>query len=526
VAFRARNAPDHRAAETRHGSRAGSSPCVVEQEERVTRQAPEPALAPEGLDRLALELHELRQELLAGEAELADALEAVHPDNRPSARNLVHYLALRRYDIRGLQLRLARIGLSSLGRSEAHVLVTIDRVLAMLALARGAKLPEETPAPVGFRQGERMLAANARRLLGVTPAQRAVRIVVTLPTEAATDPRFTHDLVAAGMDCARINCARDDADVWRAMAENVRAAGRALDRDCRILVDLGGPKLRTGAIAGGAKRLLLSIGDRFDLVLEEDGRPTRERARPRIGCAERGLFDGIEPGQPIWFDDGRIGGIIDERSSDRLLIRVTHAKPGGSKLRPARGINLPATELTLPKVVGWADAIELSFVQRPEDVLALHDALRRHDADHVGVVLKIETQRGFTELPHLLLAAIRRRSCGVMIARGDLAVEAGFERMAEVQEEILWIAEAAHVPTIWATEVLDNLAKEGMLSRAEVTDAAMSARAEAVMLNKGPFIIDAIDTLDDILTRMEQHQSKKRSLLRALRVSDSLWTTT
>lgn len=103
-------------------------------------------------------------------------------------------------------------------------------------------------------------------------------------------------------------------------------------------------------------------------------------------------------------------------------------------------------------------------------------------------------------------------------------MEAGFERTGEIQEEILWIAEAAHVPTIWATQVLENRSKEGMLPRAEVTDAAMSARAEAVMLNKGPFILEAIQTLDDILGRMKEHQAKKRTLYRALRVSGSLWS--
>lgn len=171
----------------------------------------------------------------------------------------------------------------------------------------------------------------------------------------------------------------------------------------------------------------------------------------------------------------------------------------------------------------WADAIALSFVQRPEDVLALHSELRRHEAGHLGVILKIETRGGFEKLPNLLLATMRWRSSGVMIARGDLAVESGFGRMAELQEEILWVAEAAHVPTIWATEVLDNFAKKGTPSRAEVTDAAMSGRAEGVMLNKGPFIIEAIGTLDDILGRMKEHQSKKRPLFRALRVSQDLW---
>ncbi|MGH7480903.1 MAG: pyruvate kinase [Longimicrobiales bacterium] len=490
--------------------------------------------APAVLDRLALELGELRQELLAREAELADLLDSVHPRNQPSARNLVHYLALRRRDLRALQLRLARLGLSSLGRSESHVLVTIDRILTMLALARGTTPPDAEPPPVGFRQGERVLAANTRRLLGPRPRHRAVRIIVTLSSEAAEDPRFAYDLVGAGMDCARINCARDDAAVWAAMADNIRAAKRAHGRDCKILVDLSGARPRTGAIADGAKRLLLSVGDRFELVAQDSGVPTRDGSLPRIAFTAPEILSDLRPGLPIWFDDGRIGGVIEERTADGLLIRVTNAKPDGSKLRSARGINLPGTTLSLPAltekdlhdlgaIVSWADAIELSFVQRPEAVLALHEALRRHDADHVGVILKVETRSGFADLPRLLLAAMQRRSCGVMIARGDLAVETGFERMAEVQEEILWIAEAAHVPTIWATQVLDDLAKEGSLSRAEMTDAAMSARAEAVMLNRGAFVIDAIGTLDDILGRMKEHQSKKRSLFRALRVSGSLW---
>jgi pyruvate kinase len=105
---------------------------------------------------------------------------------------------------------------------------------------------------------------------------------------------------------------------------------------------------------------------------------------------------------------------------------------------------------------------------------------------------------------------------GVMIARGDLAVECGYERLAEVQEEILWFAEAARIPVIWATQVLENLAKEGVPSRAEITDAAMSERAECVMLNKGPYVVDAVRALEDILQRMEAHQAKKRSMLRRL----------
>ena len=104
-----------------------------------------------------------------------------------------------------------------------------------------------------------------------------------------------------------------------------------------------------------------------------------------------------------------------------------------------------------------------------------------------------------------------------MIARGDLAVEIGFERLAEMQEEILWLAEAAHVPVIWATQVLESLVKQGLPSRGEMTDAAMAARAECVMLNKGPFVAEAVRALDRLLGRMGEHQNKKTPRLRALR---------
>ena len=161
--------------------------------------------------------------------------------------------------------------------------------------------------------------------------------------------------------------------------------------------------------------------------------------------------------------------------------------------------------------------VGLSFVQSAADVQALHQRLDALCASRLGVVLKIETRRGFENLPELLFAAMSRPTAGVMIARGDLAVECGFERLAELQEEILWVCEAAHMPVVWATQVLENLAKTGRPSRAEITDAAMGVRADCVMLNKGPHILEAMHTLDDILRRMQDHQAKKRPLLRALK---------
>jgi pyruvate kinase len=120
---------------------------------------------------------------------------------------------------------------------------------------------------------------------------------------------------------------------------------------------------------------------------------------------------------------------------------------------------------------------------------------------------------------------MRNPVAGVMIARGDLAVECCWERLAEIQEEILWMCEAAHLPVVWATQVLEGLAKKGLPTRAEVTDAAMGARAECVMLNKGPNITETVRMLQDILRRMQEHQVKKRPTFRRLKMAAKILAT-
>ena len=137
----------------------------------------------------------------------------------------------------------------------------------------------------------------------------------------------------------------------------------------------------------------------------------------------------------------------------------------------------------------------------------------------LGLIIKIETKKGYKNLPRLLLTAMRSYPIAVMIARGDLAIEAGWERLAELQEEILWLCEAAQIPVIWATQVLECTTKTGRPSRAEISDAALSQRADCVMLNKGPHIIAAIKMLDNILRRMQRHQYKKTPRMRKLKYS-------
>jgi pyruvate kinase len=249
---------------------------------------------------------------------------------------------------------------------------------------------------------------------------------------------------------------------------------------------------------------------------------------PRIACTMPQVFAQVRAGERIWFDDGRIGGVVRKTTASTMEVEIVQARDGGETLLADKGINFPDSHLDLPAltekdlqdletVVQVADMVGLSFVQEAKDVQHLLAQLQELGGEHVGLVLKIETLKGFENLPGLMLAAMAAPAAGVMIARGDLAVECGYERMAEVQEEILWCSEAAHMPVIWATQVLETLAKSGLPSRAEISDAGMGVRAECVMLNKGPYITDAIRMLDDILRRMAGHQTKKTSLLRALR---------
>jgi pyruvate kinase len=622
------------------------------------------------------QLWALRASMVHHEQRYAEAMDLVAPHQRASARNLVHFLALRTTDLRDLQTRLAWLGVSSLGRAESHVLANVDKVLGILHRLTGQAWQDRSPEePVGSVSGPARLASHAQALLGPAVRGRAVRIMVTLPSEAAHDDALVRGLVDAGMDVARINCAHDDATAWKAMAKRVRRAAKAAQREVKVLMDLGGPKIRTGPLPSGPavlklrpvrdpygfvtepwrlwlrptgasegpvasdrsaaaaapttaastastasdastaslatdsapslsvdgdwlarlhvgqqihvtdarskkrQMLVVSLGDQGALVqgmetcyltpdtpLSIKGRHQRRvhtaypegiaplpaalrvhrgdlltlSAKPldlqqpldphalRIACTLPQVIGQVRSGEHVWLDDGRIGAVVRQASPDQLELDIVHARDGGDKLMADKGINFPDSHLDLPAltdkdlqdlqtVAKVADLVGLSFVQQPEDVRQLLEALQEAQGGALGVVLKIETLRGFENLPELMLAAMAGPCAGVMIARGDLAVECGYERLAEVQEEILWCSEAAHMPVIWATQVLESQAKTGVPSRAEVSDAGMGVRAECVMLNKGPYMAGTIRTLDDILRRMAGHQAKKRPLLRALR---------
>lgn len=611
------------------------------------------SLAPRQLARLVAQLCALRDGAVRLEQAHAEELGKIEPSRRHSARNFLHYLSIRQHDIRSLQQDLASLGLSSLGMLEPHAMSSLNSVIAIVEQLTGHAFGAAPEPPVDFHTGPLLLRDHARALLGPEPSHRFVRIMVTMPSEAASDSQLVHDLLVAGMDVMRINCAHDGPEVWSAMVDNLRRAERAVGRSCRVQADLAGPKLRTGSIRASGRvirlapkrnvfgrlvaagRVWLSSADttlptpsgiRFSLRCEGDltarlapgdivgltdargqehhlaitegsgaggclaeiertayveegasviaqraGEPIGEsrivgvpevvraielrpgdllvltradvpgadaerdadgtvRRPAHIHCTLSAVFEGAEPGQNVWFDDGKIGGIVKDNDGQQITVRITQTGPEGAKLRAEKGINFPDTTLRmsaltdkdlkdLPEVVKLADMIALSFVRQPADVERLHDELYRMGASHLGVVLKIENREAFENLPRILLASLHSSPVGVMIARGDLAVEVGFERLSEVQQEILWLCEAAHVPVIWATQILEGMAKKGSPSRAEVSDAAMSILAECAMLNKGPNIVATVRFLNGIIGRMDQHFLKHRPTLRKLSVA-------
>ncbi len=601
------------------------------------------------------QVEEMIEKIREIENKYAEEIENVHPIYRKSALNMVHYLGFRSFDVDQLQDQLRDLGLPSLSNVEAHVMKSLLTLSSIINQLLGNPVRERRKGIISIKKSKKILNRNTKLLFGYKSKKRRTRIMVTLPGSAGDDYLFVNHLMNLGMNSARINCAHDDPATWQKMIDNIREANDKLAKSCKIMMDLGGPKLRTGSMqpgpeiihikpekdvrgkiinpakiwiappdflppddtadvyipvseewfsyikrgdsihltdargkrikfiiegkkGGGRRGLcfnsayvssgtelklfkpdnteksthqvgeLLPLGQYISLkvndylILHKDTMPGEPAQydengkllnQAHISCTLPEIFKDVKKGEPIFFDDGKIEGVIEDVNEEKLLIKITYAKDTGSKLKPDKGINLPDSGLKvsgltekdkkdLEFVAHLADTVNFSFVNDENDVQQLMDELRKHETT-IGIILKIETQKGFKNLPRILLKAMQTFPIGVMIARGDLAIETGWKNFASIQEEIMRICEAAHIPDVWATQVLENLAKKGVPSRAEITDAAMSQRAECVMLNKGVYINKAVKMLDKILRRMQRFQKKRETMLPKLDDADKLF---
>lgn len=506
----------------------------------------EPSIS-SSIDYITGRLREVHGQVMRVEDELKDVISTVHPHYRYGALNFIRYLKFRTFDLRDIQGLLSVLGLSSLSHAERQVLANVENLLYLLSSFSNQPFEGRYSFgshPVNFIESGLRLQANTQRLFG--SHLDSMGVMVTLPSEAI-HYKYVKKLIESGMNVARINCAHNSLSDWKKMAVHVRKAVKETGLGCSIYADLAGPKIRTTEIhsprykQNEKGRLLLKKGNTFflfaDLPHKHHLKTLTHKKNPiAVACGLPEIILDAQAGEPVWFDDGKIGCMIEAKHPEFLTLKVTSVAEGGSTLKLEKGINLPETTLSLPSLtpsdlealphlLKFSDIIGYSFVRTVEDVRQLQEILKGHDKETTGLVLKIENREAFENLPQLILQGMKSQSLGIMTARGDLAVEVGAERLSEVQEEVMWLCEAAMIPNIWATQVLDTLARTGKPSRAEITDAAMSVRAECVMLNKGPYIFEALHTLQNIITRMESHLNKKQGTLRPLNVAGKFFNT-
>ncbi|MCM3764571.1 pyruvate kinase [Neobacillus niacini] len=445
--------------------------------------------------------------------------------------NLLAYLSLKEKMPLYITKELVVQGFFPLNHSYSHVIYTFKQILKHLG--HPTREPKNLTCPTPY-EAKKILNIRAGHLLGKRWKQLQSTIMVTLDAKMSDEETLMEQLLMNGMTIARINCAHNHQQVWLRIIETLRKSetklrmeGKYQNQKCKIFMDLGGPKVRVGQL--GKEGIFVKKGDLLRLFLDSDliGHPASEHGPAGIPVTLEKAFRNVRLNDRVFIDDGKINGVVREISSKFIEIEILSPfQP--VRVKPGKGLNLPDSllNLNLPAlmekdyqdlefVAKHADIVGISFVHSPLDLKKLREALDRYGKRDLGVVAKIETKDAVHQVARIILEGLHFQSFGIMIARGDLAVEVGPENLADVQEEILRVCSAAYVPVIWATGVLEKLTKKGIPARSEITDAAQARRADCVMLNKGPHILDALVMLTKLL-KGNEHDSSKTSKIEEL----------
>ena len=470
------------------------------------------------------ELSLLQKEMENSTEKYAALLKNVHPTQIESAKNLLNYLILRKTDIQDLQENLHRHGLSSLASCESHthrqIQVTLERL--------GEDFSKREAISLDY--GRAKIEETAEELFGKAPEDWPTSVMVTFDKEFLERKELVSSLLQNGMRIARINCAHDDSKIWKEMIKLIRNASKKEKIPCKIHLDLAGPKLRTVLLGKGKNsgRIEVAKGDKIWLSESIEGFSEKDLV---INPGEKGVISDLKVGERVFIDDGLILTKILKKEKNSALLVVERNSSKKGRLKAEKGINFPDSKLQIPSLteydleclefaVEYADTIGFSFVREAKDLEVLRNELRKYAEDIPPIILKIETYESVINFPELLLEGMKEPSFGVMIARGDLAVEIGFGRLVEIQEEVSWLCEAAHVSVIWATQVLENLHKSGLASRAEITDAGRAALAECIMINKGKHTLSVLKILQEITKRSRSLKMKNRLVFRPLSIAE------
>jgi pyruvate kinase len=322
---------------------------------------------------------------------------------------------------------------------------------------------------------------------------------------AVESPEKVRELIAAGMNMARLNLSHGGYEEHQSRLNEVRAAAKEAGKPVAILVDLQGPKIRLARFKAGPHDL--SRGDIFTITTDEV-----EGTKDRVGTTYKGLPGDCKPGDRILIDDGKVTVEVTEVKGSDVVTKVI--EPGA--VSNNKGINLPGVAVSVPALsekdkddLRWglnagADFIALSFVRSAEDIIDVHRIM-----DEVGirvpVIAKIEKPQAVANLQEIVNAFD-----GIMVARGDLGVELPIEEVPLVQKHCIELAREAAKPVIVATQMLDSMITNSRPTRAEATDCANAVLdgADALMLSGetsvGDFAIEAVQTMARIISHTEE----------------------
>jgi pyruvate kinase len=333
--------------------------------------------------------------------------------------------------------------------------------------------------------------------------ERKTKIVATLGP-ACREKETLESMIAAGMDLARINASHSSRDTMREEIAALREASRHGGREISVILDLMGPKIRIGEIAGG--EVFLEDGQEFVLSgIVSDG----DASRASVNYP--GLPAALQPGDAVFLDDGALQLEVLDISGADVRCRVV----SGGRLRSRRGINLPGVRLDLPPLTDkdlsdleyglelGIDWVALSFVRSPRDIVSLREELNKRDS-HLPIIAKIEKREAVEALE-----AVVGEADGVMIARGDLGVEMALEEIPLIQRHIIEVAASRGKPVITATQMLQSMIESPSPTRAEVSDVANAVfeATDAVMLSGetavGDFPVEAVDTMRRVILKAE-----------------------
>jgi len=322
---------------------------------------------------------------------------------------------------------------------------------------------------------------------------------------AVESPQKVAELIAAGMNMARLNLSHGSYGEHQSRLETVRSAAKKAGVPVAILVDLQGPKIRLARFKDGPHDL--ARGDIFTITIDEV-----EGTKERVGTTYKGLPGDCKSGDRILIDDGKVTVEVVEVKGSDVVTKVI--EPGA--VSNNKGINLPGVAVSVPAMsekdiddLRWglkagADFIALSFVRNAEDIKDVH-RIMDEEGRRIPVIAKIEKPQAVANL-----AGIVEAFDGIMVARGDLGVELPIEDVPLVQKLCISLARDAAKPVIVATQMLDSMITNSRPTRAEATDCANAVLdgADALMLSGetsiGEFAIEAVQTMARIISKTEE----------------------